>query len=296
MEKFKGIYCPLITPYKDDYSVDKVALKELIDYQIKNEVDGLYLLGSTGEGLILSIDKRMEIAELAKEFLGNRGRIIVHVGAVDTETSIKLSQHAKSIGVDAISAVPPFYYKPDLKSILKHYKAIAVAGDLPLLVYNIPACVGYSLTASDLREIIKIDNVIGLKFSSADMYEFSKVRQLDNELVVFFGTDEMLLSGLVTGADGGIGSFCNIMPEAFVGLYKSIKDKNLIKARTLQFKINKCIQICSKYPYGSWKVILKHMGFPISKKMMLPLREMTDDEEQALIEELNYENFFNFKS
>lgn len=295
MKEFKGIMPALVTPFTEDGDIDENGLVDLLEYLLDKGVHGFYVCGSTGEGLVLPVEKRMKMAELVKKHTGIKSKLIIHVGAIDTATSAKLAAHAYDIGADAISAVPPFYYTPDIKSLISHYSEISGAAELPMILYNIPGCVGYPVDAKMFEELTNIKNVTGIKFSDYNLFELSKIRQLkEGKLSIFFGCDEIFISGLMMGADGGIGSFYNIMPKAYVDLYDSFNKGDIQRVQKLQYRVNKYIDICLKYPNAATKEVLSMLGIKIRKYVIQPLRPLTAEEEGMLRGELEEAGFFDF--
>lgn len=293
-----GVMSAFITPFDENGRIIDSGVKELVEYHLEKGLDAFYVGGSTGEAMIMSPEDRMHIAELSVSLVKGRVPVIVHVGASDTETAVKLATHAKEIGADAISSVPPYYYKMSREYIKEFYRAISEAAGLPFLIYNIPQLTGVSISSEFMIEMTEIPNIIGLKFTDTNLEEFRKIKAYDNgRIKAFIGYDAMLICALMMGADGGIGSFYNIMPGAFSNVYDSFQAGKYEEARDVQWKIDKYIAIIKKYicpaNQPAIKAILRQMGFN-SGRTRGPILPLKEDVEEAMIKELKREGFFEF--
>ena len=293
-----GVMPAFITPFDENGKIIDSGVKELIEYHLESGLDAFYVGGSTGEAMIMSLEDRMHIAEIAVEYVANRAPVIVHVGAPDTESAVKLAIHAKKIGADGISAVPPYYYKMSREYIKEFYRAIAEAAQLPFLIYNIPQLTGVSISSDFMIEMMEIPNIIGLKFTDTNLEEFRKIKAFENgRIKAFIGYDAMLICALMMGGDGGIGSYYNIMPKAFARVYDSFQAGNYEEAKETQWQIDRYIAIIKKYlapaNQPAIKVILKEMGFNsgMTRGPILPMKENVC---QMMLEELRKEGFFDF--
>ena len=199
----KGIITALLTPFKEDGSVDTEALKALIDMNIEKGINGFYVCGSTGEAFMQTPERRMEILELVANHVGGRTSIIAHIGAIGTELSLELGRHAKSVtGVDAVSSIPPFYYSFSDKELIRYYLDLAEELDFPLIPYNFPKLSGVTLTPSIIRTLRENKNIVGVKFTSNNFYDMERMKAKEPDLLIYNGFDEMFLAGLNMGAEG----------------------------------------------------------------------------------------------
>lgn len=286
-KRFTGILPALITPIREDGTFLRRAAEEVIDYELRSPITGFYINGATGEGPVLSEKTRMEMAETAVEKLRGRGHIINHIGAPDTNAAFRLAKHAAEIGCDAISSVlPNFYFKYTTPQILDYYKRIADVSGLPIVVYANGLM--NQNPVDFMREVMKIDGVIGVKYTIFDYYDMHRITELNGgNINVLNGPDEMLLCGLVMGADGGIGTTYNIMPGWFCELYDSYRAGQLEKAREVQFRINRVIEIIRRYPTSipAVKEIFRYRGIDAGQAAY-PARVYTAEESAALRREL----------
>ena len=207
--KFKGLWPALFTPVKENGDVNIPELEKLIELLVSQEVDGLYILGSTGQGFLFSEKERKEIAELCFKFNNNRLPIITQVGALSTEESVRLAQHAENQGAIGISSVGPIYYGASLDMAVAHYTRIASATALPFFPYQI----GNAVTNDAFIERIKdIPTVAGLKLTTLNMLDISNVYiKGDKNWKLFSGADELMCQAALCGTVGAIGSTYNLV-------------------------------------------------------------------------------------
>ncbi len=243
MNNFMGIYTALLTPFNKQDKLNEKALETLIEYNIDMGVQGFYACGSTAEVFLLSSEERRELMRLIKDIAGNRVKLIAHVGAISTKEAVSLAEYAAELGYDAVSAVAPFYYKFSFEEICKYYNTIAAASELKMLVYNIPAFTGISMELEQLGKLINNDRFLGIKHTSNDFFSLEGIKTHFPDKIVFNGYDEMLLSGLSAGADGGIGSTYNIMADKYVRLYNLFCAGKIDQAREIQKEVNEVIRL-----------------------------------------------------
>ena len=257
--KYEGIIPAFYACYDEKGNVSPDAVRELTRWFIKKGVTGLYVGGSSGECIYQSKEERKLVLENVMDEAKGKITIIAHVACNNTADSCELAAHAESLGVDAIAAIPPIYFKLPPHAIAKYWNDIsAAASNTDFVIYNIPQLAGVSLTVPLLKEMLKNPRVIGVKNSSAPTQDIQMWR--DEGAIVFNGPDEQLISGLVIGAVGGIGGTYGAMPELYIELFRCVKDCELDKALDIQ---NDCCRIiykmCSGHGnmYGIIKEILR---------------------------------------
>ena len=242
MKDLRGIYPALPTPMTASGEVNYAALKELVDFVIGQGVDGLYICGSTAESFHLSEDERMKIAETVLGQANGRVNAIVHTGAGGTGAAVRLSKHAKANGADAISSVPPIYFKYTTDEVIAYYLELIERADMPLVVYNIPAFTGINMTQGPIAELFKHPRVVALKHTNTNMYELERVLAHNPTLIALNGYDEAFLSGLSMGAHGMIGSTVNFMARKFIALRDAFIAGRNAEAFRLQREANTIIE------------------------------------------------------
>ncbi|MCH2211966.1 MAG: dihydrodipicolinate synthase family protein [Fuerstiella sp.] len=287
MKQFHGIYPALVTPFDRTGGINETVVKEIVNWHLKEGVDGFYICGGTGEGLLLSPDERRQMLEATVRAADGRGKVIAHVATLDTATTIDLAQHAEAGGAAAVSVLPPIYYNVDSLAAMEHYRLIASATRLPLFVYHIPALTGKQMSVDEMRQLLEIPNVSGLKFSDYDHFNMHRIRLLREDLIVYSGNDEVFLSALNLGANGGIGLTYNFMPQVYVEIYQAFLADDIARARELQQK--SCAMIDAGfqvYGMGVAKAALQHLGFDVGEPRR-PLRALTPDERTLITERMD---------
>lgn len=262
----RGILPALITPMDaDGAAVDYDSLAQLVDWQIGRGVSGFFVCGGSGEGLLLSPEERRRVLATVLEAAAGRAKVIAHIGAVDTATAARLAAEAAAMGADAISAVPPIYFKVDDEALLAHYRIIAeAAGGTPLYPYQIPSATGVDLNARVMERLLAIPSLGGIKYSSYNLFDMRNIIELaPGRLSVLSGFDEVCLAALAMGAHGAIGSTYNVLPATFAALYRAMEARDLEAARELQFRANRVIAALLTAPLiAGLKLLLSAKGIP----------------------------------
>ena len=234
-----GVIPAMITSFNKDESINKEGIRKTVNYLISENVDGLYITGSTGETFLMSQEEKKQAIEIIVEEVNGRVPVIAHIGSIGTKITTELGQYAEKVGVDALSALPPFYYGFSNDEIFNYYKDISNSTNLPITVYNISHANLMDLDM--LKRLSSIKNVKGVKYTAPTHFNFSKIKkEIGESFKIYSGMDEMALSGLISGADGIIGSFYNLMPELFVEIYKQVKNNQINEAKKiLAFEVTK---------------------------------------------------------
>ena len=231
--KYQGIFPAFYACYAEDGSISPERVRSFTEYLIGKGVTGLYVGGSSGECIYHSVEERKLVLENVMAVAKGRIVVIAHVACNNTEDSMELAAHAESLGVDAIAAIPPIYFKLPPHAIAKYWNDISSAAPhTDFVIYNIPQLAGVALSSALLREMLKNPNVIGVKNSSMPVQDIEMWR--DEGAIVFNGPDEQLLSGLCAGAIGGIGGTYAVMPELYLAIYRLTRKGEIEKARTIQ--------------------------------------------------------------
>lgn len=248
LKDIKGVIPAMITLFDENENVDVKRTRELVEFLIGRGVNGLYLTGSTGEGFLMDAEERKLVVETVIDQVAGRVPVIVHVGDIGTKKTIALAEHAYRAGADAISSVPPFYWKFSEEDIYGYYRDVAASTPLPMVIYNVP--LAGMMGAELIKRIAKLPNVHGMKFTGRDHDTMSHLKnELGEDFIIYSGCDEMAFSGLAVGADGIIGSFYNVMPEVFLGIYEAVQQGDLRRGRDLQRLGTEIILECVKYDY-----------------------------------------------
>ncbi|MCR1871893.1 dihydrodipicolinate synthase family protein [Mammaliicoccus lentus] len=243
LSKYKGIIPAFYACYDENGEVSQERVRNQVIYYIEQGVKGIYVNGSSGECIYLSIEERKSIIEAVMEVAKGKLTVINHVACNNTRDSVELAKHSEDLGVDAIAAIPPIYFKLPEYSIAKYWNTIsAAAPNTDFIIYNIPQLAGVSLTENLYSEMRKNSRVIGVKNSSMAVQDIQLfVSAGGYDYIVFNGPDEQFLGGRTMGADAGIGGTYGVMPELFLKLNSLIFERNLDQAKKLQYVINKII-------------------------------------------------------
>jgi N-acetylneuraminate lyase len=281
MSRLSGIYAALLTPFDAENRIDPATTEALVAFQVRQGLAGLYVGGSSGEAMAQSVPERADYLRLVAGMAGGKLRLIAHVGAVATDDVLALAAVAADAGYDAISAITPYYYPFSRGEVLAHYTEIADRAALPLVIYNFPAITA-GFTLAELAGLLDHSRIIGVKHTSTDMYMLEKIKHRCPDALVYNGYDEMCLAGLVTGADGAIGTTYNFMGDLFVEIAGLVAAQRTEAARPLQVMANRVIDVLVEVGVmpGS-KGIMNIMGVPMGDARR-PFRRLTSADRDRL--------------
>lgn len=240
----KGILIPVITPFDEQGLVDEPVLRRLVDFYVAAAVQGLFALGSSGQGPVMSTPERKRAAEIIIDQNAGRCPVIVHVGTADTESTVELAEHAAAQGASAIGVIPPYYYCDHSEyEIMAHFRAVARAVNLPIFIYENPKYSGISISPSFGRRMKEeIPTIRGMKvaYGAGAMLEY--VRLFPADVSVFTGNADIF--GLVPfGVAGMINPPTSFVPELCVALWRALEKEDYAEAVVLQRRINTVTQI-----------------------------------------------------
>lgn len=265
LDKYKGVIPAFYACYDDDGKISIERTKAFTKYLMGKGIKGLYVCGSSGECIYQSKEERKLTLESVMSVAKGKIAIIAHVACNNTADSQELASHAESLGVDAIAAIPPIYFKLPEHAIAKYWNDIsAAAPNTDFIIYNIPQLAGVALTMPLFNEMLKNKRVIGVKNSSMPVQDIQMFKDAGGEnCVVFNGPDEQFISGRLMGADGGIGGTYAVMPELILKADELFKTGRLIEAQAIQYDICRIIYAmgaCHGNLYAVMKEILKRKG------------------------------------
>lgn len=220
----KGIVPPMVTPLLDDDTLDIEGLKKLIDHLIKGGVNGLFILGSTGEGPSLNYSLRIELIKRVCEFVDKRVPVLVGISDTSFRESVKIADHSFESGAKAVVTAPPYYYKINQSELRNFYTKLIKEISIPVLLYNQPALTKTYIEAELVNEMVSHPQVVGVKDSSGDMIYFNIINKLENrnKFSLLAGHEELLMEALLVGADGSIPAGANMFSGVYVNLYKKM--------------------------------------------------------------------------
>ncbi len=284
-EQFKGIFTALLTPFDKNNKINEKELEKLVKFNIDKGVKGFYVGGSTGEAFLLSTDERKQIMEIVKSAAPDH-TLIAHIGSVNEGEAAELGRHANKLSYDLVSSVAPFYYKFSFEEIKNYYFRLADVSSLPMLVYHFPAFSGVNMGVNEMSSFLSDDRFIGIKYTSNDFFMLEQCKTNFPDKLVYNGFDEMFMSGLAMGVDGGIGSTYNFMADKFVKIQKLFSENKIEEAREIQKEANRIIAIlCKIGVMQAEKEVLNQLGFDFGI-CRHPFGEPTDDEKRLISEEI----------
>jgi N-acetylneuraminate lyase len=297
--RLTGLIAAACTPMHDDGTLNLEQVPALVDYLERAGVTGLYICGSTGEGLSLTNDERRATAESYVQTARGRLKTIVQVAHNSLAEARQLAAHAQQIGADVISATAPSYFKADSVEVLADCIAeiASAAPELPFYYYHIPALTGVALDMVDLLPVAaeRTPNLVGMKYTALEVYEFQACLELaGGRFDMLWGRDEMLLSALATGARGAIGSTYNIAAPLYCRLIEAFDQGDTEEARRLQFLSVHMIRVMKRYPFhAALKEIMAMLGIACGPPR-LPLPAMELSQVAQLKRELEALGFFDW--
>ena len=262
LEKYKGVIPAFYACYDEEGNISPERVQKLTQYFVEKGVKGLYVNGSSGECIYQSVEDRKIVLENVMKAADGKLTIINHVACNNTKDSMELAKHAESLGVDAIAAIPPIYFRLPEHAIAKYWNDISdAAPNTDFVIYNIPQLAGVALTMGLFETMRENPRVIGVKNSSMPVQDIQMFKQAAGEdYIIFNGPDEQFVSGRVIGAEGGIGGTYGAMPDLFLKLDEFIKENKMEEAMKLQYTINSIIyKLCAAHGnmYGVIKAVLR---------------------------------------
>ena len=288
-KNYSGLYTALITPFNKDKSVDYAALEKLINEQIEAEVDGLVILGTTGESPVISDTEAEKIISLAVKISKHKTKIIVGAGSNNTESAIEKSKQAQNLGADAILSVNPYYNKPPQEGLYKHFKQVADSIDIPMILYNIKGRTAVNLEIETLLRLSQHKNIIGVKEASGDLSQIMDViNQVDDDFSILSGDDALTYPIMSLGGHGVISVTSNIFPREMQDIVWQCFTKNFEAAKQSHYKLYNFMNALLSFSSNPIpvKTILAHMG-KIRDEFRLPLCQLEDSNKQKLIKIYN---------
>jgi len=288
----KGLIAATYTPFKEDGSLHLGIIKEYVDDLVDAQLAGLYVCGSTGEGVNMSVDERKQVAAAFVRAADGRVPVIVQVGSNSLTDCKELAAHAQGIGAQAISANAPSYFKIGSPDILVEYMSQIsdAAPKMPFYYYHIPMLTGVEIDLLRFMELAetKIPRLAGVKYTDTKVFEFQSALNFRNgKYQVFWGCDEMLLSALAVGAVGGVGSTFGVIPDVYRAMFSAWEENRLDDARREQLKSVEYVKTLCRYGnvHSAQKAILKKRGFDMGS-CRLPIPPLSPENAAKLYADL----------
>ena len=236
MALFKGAGVALVTPFHEDETIDYEALEKLVEEQIEGHTDAIIVCGTTGEPATMTEEERISCIRFVVEKVNHRIPVIAGTGANCTRNAVAISKKAEELGVDGLLVVTPYYNKATQNGLYEHYKTIAEAVTLPIIMYNVPSRTGCNIkpeTAARLGR--EVENIVGIKEASGNLSQVARLARLaGNQLSIYSGNDDQILPVLSLGGVGVISVLSNVVPEETHNMVYSFLNGDLITAKNLQ--------------------------------------------------------------
>ncbi len=292
MNKFYGTGVAMVTPFKADGSVDFPGLKNLIDHIIDGGVEYLVSLGTTGETATLTKEEKQDIWDFTIETVAGRVPLVAGIGGNNTAEIEETLRNFNPEGFDAILSVSPYYNKPSQEGIYQHYKAIAEASPLPIILYNVPGRTGSMVSAETIIRLANdFKNIIAVKEASANFDQFNKIaKEKPEDFMLISGDDPITLPMIALGAVGVISVVGNALPKAFSTMVRMCLAGNFVEAQPLHYSLLEFTNLCfvEGNPAGV-KSALKQLKV-CDDYLRLPLVPVSSTTKDKIVKELNLFN------
>ena len=283
---FKGSMVALVTPFRDG-KIDEKALEKLVEFHIKSGTSALVPCGTTGESATLSYEEHDRVIELTVQFSRGRIPVIAGTGSNSTEEAIMLTKHAKSAGANASLQVSPYYNRPTQKGLHLHFKAIAEACDIPIILYNIASRTGVNIEPETFAKLSEIKNIIGVKEASGSLEQMSRIRKLcPKEFLLISGDDALTLEVMSIGGVGVISVGANIIPRDVADMCNAFLKGDIKDAEGLHHKMLPLVKAMfietNPIPVKTAMALMKM----IRPALRLPMCEMLPENKEKLVKAL----------
>lgn len=284
MTEIKGIIPPILTPMDEEENVNEKELRNQVNRLIGAGVHGIFAFGTNGEGYALSESEKESILEVVIEETAGRVPVYAGSGCITTKDTIRMSQKAKSLGADVLSVITPWFAAASQNDLLEHYKEVAKAVDIPIVLYNIPARCSNALLPATVARLAEIDNIVGAKDSSGSFDNMLQYIELTREkdFAILSGNDSLIYWNLLAGGAGGIAGCANVFPKNMAGIYDAFISGDLKQAKTLQDNIRP-FRNCFRFgnPNTIVKAAVALLGYPVGR-CRRPFDQISQEGQAAL--------------
>jgi 4-hydroxy-tetrahydrodipicolinate synthase len=275
--EFRGTGVAMVTPFKLNGEVDYQALAKIVEHLIRGKVEYLVVLGTTGESSTLSKEEKRSVTAYIREVARKRIRLVLGIGGNDSREVLHSLSTTDLKGYSAILSVSPAYNKPSQRGIIEHYKVIAKASPLPVILYNVPGRTASNMTADTTLQLAKVPNIIGIKEASGNMEQVMKIiKHKPKEFLVISGDDNLTLPILGCGGDGVISVVGNAFPKDFSEMTRQALKYKMAEAQRLHYKLTDITeQLFADGNPGGVKAVMAMMGL-CKETVRLPLVPVND--------------------
>jgi 4-hydroxy-tetrahydrodipicolinate synthase len=292
----RGAYTALVTPFDSNGELDEEGLRKNIQFQIANDIDGIVVLGSTGESSTLTAKEKERVIHIAVEEAKGQIQIMVGTGSYSTQQTIENTLLAKKLGADSVLIITPYSNKPTQEGLFQHFKAIDEATHFPTVVYNVQGRTGVNVTTDTLMRIACLPNIVGVKEASGNISQISEVMEFvvnkHSNFSLMSGDDGITFPLMALGGHGVISVVSNLIPKQVKSLVSAMEEGNFNQARKLHYQLMPLFRGAfietNPMPINA---MMNHFGMPAGK-CRLPLCDLTLENAQKLNVLLNSRNWF----
>lgn len=283
---FRGVFPAIITPFKEDESLDEEGLRRNIEYLQKSGIAGIVPCGTTGESATLTFEEHKKVVEIAVDCA--KVPVIAGTGSNNTREAIELTRHAADAGADAALLITPYYNKPNDRGMFEHFKAVAEKCDIPIVLYNVPKRTGIDLKPDLVAKLSKIKNIVAVKEASGSPGQVAQIIELTQggQFSVLSGDDDLTLPLMALGASGVVSVLANVAPKKTVAMVDAMLSGNLDAARKLHYELLPLVKAMfletNPIPVKTAQKYIGLAGGPLR----LPLAPMAPEKEKILAEVL----------
>jgi len=234
---FKGSIVPIITPFKDDYSIDYKTLERLIEFHIESGTKGIVPVGTTGESATLSHSEHRDVVKFTIDVCKKRIPVIAGAGSNSTKEAVEIAKQAELDGADGILSITPYYNKPTQDGLIAHFTELAKNIKLPIILYNVPGRTGVNMLPETVEKLSSVPNIIGIKEASGNIIQSAEIiKRCNGRIKVFCGEDSLAYPLMTIGACGCILASSNVCPADFASMIEEVED-DIQRARSLYYKL-----------------------------------------------------------
>jgi len=272
-QTFEGIWLPLITPFRDG-EVDLPAVRRLVDYYIDAGIHGFIVCGTTGEPATMSEQEQLAVLDAVLETSDGRRPVVMGLSSNDTRDALRQLAVIQQRAISGVLVVTPYYTRPSQQGVLAHYRALAPAPALPLLLYHIPCRTGINIERETIRALCELPNIVGIKESGGDINQLMDLIR-DTRLQVLSGEDHLIFTTLCFGGSGAISAAAHIRPELYVRMYRAFRSGDVALARELSWQLLPLVRALFSEPNPAPVKALRAQQGLIADELRLPMTPVT---------------------
>lgn len=280
---FTGAAVAIITPFKEDGTVDFESFAKIIEDQIAGSTDAIVVCGTTGESSTMPDEEHLGVIDYCVKQVAGRVPVIAGTGSNDTKHCIELSKGAEALGVDALLLVTPYYNKTTQRGLIAHYTAVANAVNIPIILYNVPSRTGVNIAPETLKELSKVENIVAVKEASGNISQVAKIAQLcGDDMAIYSGNDDQIVPLLSLGGKGVISVLSNVAPKETHDMVASYLAGDVATALKLQLEAIELVDALfievNPIPV---KTAMNMLGYKAGS-LRMPLYEMSEANKEVL--------------